>query len=400
MVVMRSCPPRFNRVVRGLPAVPGAASSQTPDRQGRTASQGSACPALRSAAAACPHTLLCGDPPDLACKDLGEPEVAIRPGGDVVRPAPVRPVRGEGESGEEARGGEAPNVVRVVRSTFGKPEVAIRSGGDAESPAALIRHTDPRNRELGDEACGGDAPDVVRPFGKPQVAILSGGDGVRPAAIRGPTGRWQGELSDAARGGDAPNLVHIRRSKPEVAIRPGRDAYRPAKLERTVLGQGELGDATRGGDAPDLAVDLVVSVAAQQIFGKPQVAIRPSGDALKCARRGDGELGDAAAGGDAPDLAHAIARAIIQEPEVAIRPGRDIPRSAPGHGEQGDPATGRDAPDLARAREPEVAIRSGGDAENSTGHVELGDGACCGPDGSAAQAQQADRDNYGGEKGG
>lgn len=54
-----------------------------------------------------------------------------------------------------------------------------------------------------------------------------------------------------------------------------------------------------------------------------------------------------------------------------------------------------DAPNLGRELlgEPEVAIRSGRDAERrSRGDIELGDGACCSPGGSCAQAQQADRD--------
>jgi hypothetical protein len=63
-----------------------------------------------------------------------------------------------------------------------------------------------------------------------------------------------------------------------------------------------------------------------------------------------------------------------------------------------------DPPNLARELlgEPEVAIRPGRDAERLArqSEGELGDGACCGPGGSAAQAQQADRGNDSSEKGG
>src|SRR6266487_2398559 len=142
------------------------------------------------------------------------------------------------------------------------------------------------------------------------------------------------------------------------------------------------------GDPPNLAHILL---------GEPEVAIRPGCDALRSALgRGDTEPGEAAAGRDAPDLVPTG----VGKPEVAIRPGGDAERAI-GHGELGDAATGGDAPDLARAiREPEVAIRPGGDVERRALRRDgvLGDGACCGPDGSAAQAQQTDTGNYGGEK--
>src|SRR5258708_6119339 len=101
-------------------------------------------PALCSAAAACPYALARSDPPNLARELLGEPEVAIGPGRDAPRPAPVRPVRGQGESGAAARRGQAPNGIHCVRSPFGEPEVAIRPSRDAERLAALIGHTDPQ----------------------------------------------------------------------------------------------------------------------------------------------------------------------------------------------------------------------------------------------------------------
>src|SRR5438270_145024 len=140
------------------------------------------------------------------------------------------------------------------------------------------------------------------------------------------------------------------------------------------------------GDAPNLA---------RTLLGEPQVAIRAARYALRPATgRGDtAAAGDeAATGGDVPDGVPNL----LGIPEVAIRPGCNAPRKASRQGELGDAATGGDAPDLARAiREPEVAIRPGGDVERRAPRRdgELGDGAHCGPDGSAAQAQQADRDN-------
>src|SRR5207247_6575491 len=63
------------------------------------------------------------------------------------------------------------------------------------------------------------------------------------------------------------------------------------------------------------------------------------------------ELGDGPTGGDASDLVPTG----VGKPEVAIRPGGDAP-SAIGRGEQGDAATGGDAPDLARARSEERRV--------------------------------------------
>ncbi len=63
----------------------GATSSQPPGlgRSARPARD--VCPTLRSASAACPHALARSDPPNLARKLLGEPQVAIRPARDAER---------------------------------------------------------------------------------------------------------------------------------------------------------------------------------------------------------------------------------------------------------------------------------------------------------------------------
>src|SRR6266702_3663930 len=176
-------------------------------------------PALRSAAAACPHTLLRGDAPNLARILLGEPEgLAIRPGGDALRSA--LGCRDAKKSGEAATGCDAPDLVPTPIQ-LREPEVAIGPGGDASKPTA--KRGGPTGRwqgELGDTACRGDAPDLVRKvFGEPQIAIRPGGD-----ALGAAIGRGDGESGEAAPGGDAPDVVRTVSGEPEVAIWPGRKA--------------------------------------------------------------------------------------------------------------------------------------------------------------------------------
>src|SRR6266700_2608567 len=55
------------------------------------------------------------DMPDLVAVDLGEPEVAVEPGGD------------------GARWRDAPDL---VADALGEPQVAVGPGGDADGPAA------------------------------------------------------------------------------------------------------------------------------------------------------------------------------------------------------------------------------------------------------------------------
>src|SRR6266516_3888534 len=227
-------------------------------------------PALRSAAAACPHTLLRGDAPNLARILLGEPEgLAIRPGGDALRSA--LGCRDAKKSGEAATGCDAPDGVAIE---FCEPQVAIRPGRDAEGEATLRG-----DGELSDEARGSDAPDVVRTdFGEPEVAIRPGGDALSPAI-----GSGDGESGEAAPGGDAPDVVRTVSGEPEVAIGPGRDAGRPA----IGCGDGEHGESATGRDAPDVALAI-------RDLREPEVAIRPGGDTYRRALRRNGELLDGA----------------------------------------------------------------------------------------------------------
>lgn len=119
---------------------------------------------LRSAAAACPHTLLCGDAPDAVPKGQDEPQVAIGAGCDAERPATDR---GDVELVEAASSGDPPNV---ADNGFRKPQAAIGPGRDPLWQAALCG-----NRELGEATTGRDAPDLVPiTLGKPEVAVRSG----------------------------------------------------------------------------------------------------------------------------------------------------------------------------------------------------------------------------------
>src|SRR5258707_1379387 len=68
--------------------------------------------------------------------------------------------------------------------------------------------------------------------------------------------------------------------------------------------------------------------------------------------------------------------------------------------ELGEAARGGNAPNLVRRfGEPKTAILPDRDAESrARGDIELGDGPCCSPGGSCAQAQQTDTGDQGGEK--
>jgi hypothetical protein len=73
---------------------------------------------LRSAAAACPHALLRGDPPNLVPPALGEPDVARvnRPGRDAHRNALGR---GDGELGDGVRFGPGGSTAQAQQADTG-----------------------------------------------------------------------------------------------------------------------------------------------------------------------------------------------------------------------------------------------------------------------------------------
>jgi hypothetical protein len=71
--------------------------------------------ALRSAVAACPHTLLRGDAPDLVSSLLSELDIATGPGGDT----PIRR-RGNGELGDGASFGPGRETAQAQQADTGK----------------------------------------------------------------------------------------------------------------------------------------------------------------------------------------------------------------------------------------------------------------------------------------
>ena len=121
-------------------------------------------------------------PPDPAvATELGEPEVAVAAGGDVLRKA----VGGRRRLlGDGSRGADPPNAPRIVE--FREPQVAVGSGRDG-ARVAVGRQA---GGELGDRAGGGDPSDPSRVgrFGEPQVAVGPGGDRARARCWW--SGRW------------------------------------------------------------------------------------------------------------------------------------------------------------------------------------------------------------------
>jgi hypothetical protein len=221
---------------------------------------------------------------------------------------------------------ETPNfAVLSVGAKLGKPDGAIWPGREE-----LWDVRSRWERELAELTSWSHAPDQAF-----VLAALSGGAHCgKPESTIWPTrnaervalawGQW--ELTDVTSRGGAPDLavlpggVHIKPfSEPHIAIRPGCD------VDRLIIGgeERELADMTSRGDAPDQAIELDLAEldVDESRFGKPEVAVRPGGDADRVARWcGERELTDVASRGDAPDLV------VFGKPEVAVRPGRDADR--------------------------------------------------------------------------
>jgi len=202
----------------------------------------------------------------------------------------------------------------LIATELSEPEIAIGPRRDEIRPAARRR-----DRELGDDASRGDAPDLVAiELGEPEVAIGPCRDEIRPAAKRGPTVRWKGELGDDAGRGDTPDLVDTesRLGEPEVAIAPRRDAKRLAARRR---GRKLPRDDASRGDAPDLV---------GSDFGEPEVAIAPRRDASRHAEvRRDRKLAYFAGerqGGGSRQGHHADEQA--QEPAEQVEPQGEVTR--------------------------------------------------------------------------
>src|SRR6266700_7727294 len=101
-----------------------------------------------------------------------------------------------------------------------------------------------------------------------------------------------------------PDFFAIYFGKPEVAIRACGDAIRKRGDRRNRI----LGNQTACGNLPNL-------VAAG--FREPEIAVGPSSNGFRtCIGRGNGIFGDRTARGDLSDL---IAASDFGEPEVAVR---------------------------------------------------------------------------------
>src|SRR5262249_57021547 len=96
--------------------------------------------------------------------ELGEPEVAVRPGGDLQGLSSCE----ELGLGDDARRGD-PADRALIRD--GEPEVAVRPGGD---PADLTAFKEARG-DLGDDARRRDAADLAGVLAEPEVAVGTGG---------------------------------------------------------------------------------------------------------------------------------------------------------------------------------------------------------------------------------
>ena len=166
-----------------------ASASREPPGLGRGTRPPEDPSALRSAAAACPHALARGNVPNLARKDLGEPEVAIGSGRDELGSANLRL---DAELADGPTGRDAPDLVPI---TLGKPQVAIRPGGDDARLA-------PRHGELGDGACCSPGGETAQ--AEPADRDSDGGEQCGQA--RPQTRTLHGSCSFV---GDAPHGCHV-----------------------------------------------------------------------------------------------------------------------------------------------------------------------------------------------
>src|SRR5262249_61747652 len=107
------------------------------------------------------------------------------------------PAVGGGLGGDPGRGDPA----APAKIGLGEPEVAVRPGGD---PADLTALREARG-ELGDDARRGDAADLAGLLAEPEVSVGTGGDQVGLAAGRDA----RGELGDDPRGGDPAGLIRL-----------------------------------------------------------------------------------------------------------------------------------------------------------------------------------------------
>src|SRR5579871_2931586 len=215
-----------------------------------------------------------GDTPNLVPGKVRIPEVAIRSGGNIRS---IAVCRRKWNFSNGASRGDAPNLAKLL----GEPEVAIRPGGDSIGAVQRLQ------RKFGNLSAWGDASNLA--YGKvckPEIAIRPSGNPIRRSSCR----KWKfGDLSSRA---DTPNLAASLFSEPEIAIWPFGDA-----LGDAVGGwQGKFGNMSSRGDASNLAL-TAVPTGTGGTFGKPEVAIWPSGDPIRISGgRCQEKLGERACG--------------------------------------------------------------------------------------------------------
>lgn len=126
--------------------------------------------------------------------------------------------------GNDPLRGDSPNLIGAI---FREPEIAVWLGGNLNRNAACGRY-----REFGYNPLSSNPPDLINGvLREPEIPIRASDDACRKAASG-----WSGELSYYASRGNAPDIAEtsetVLRCKPEVAVRPRGDAVRPPGIGR------------------------------------------------------------------------------------------------------------------------------------------------------------------------
>src|SRR5947207_285252 len=189
------------------------------------------------------------DEPDPVAVEAGEPDVAVRTGGDPERRPYIGAAGGVGR--DLTAGADAADAVVAVR----EPHIAVRAGGDGAGFFGSGR----RPVERVDPSLGGDAADAVAArAGEPQVAVGAGHDLTREGNV-GSGGVECGALPVRR---DAPDSA-VEIGEPQVSVGTGGDE----SGELDLAGGATEGDVLAGrGDPTDLVAD-----------GVPEVAVRTHG---------------------------------------------------------------------------------------------------------------------------
>src|SRR6266542_6237836 len=244
------------------------------------------------------------------------------------------------------------NPAEFVGTILGEPERSIRTGSNDVRPG--VRRG---SRDLGNHALRGDPPDpLAGDLGEPESAVPARRDPV--GVLRGSSlpkaGSQPGEVGDVPGRSDSPDLVIPCVDEPQIAIRPCRDLSEPRAAER--LGSKQS-DHAFCRDATDPAGECVTETEGSVWTGHDALGICLE----HASERRDRKLGDRSGGSDSPDLVTAS----LGEPDVAIRTGADAEREAffRRHIEFRDDPLSRSATDPVGAvlSEPESTIGPEGD---------------------------------------